>query len=187
MASDDAPRRPNIWPVNLGVQAVAASTPYVLVDLDDVTNFPHADANWLNLLALQLNTEKASDGAFDIWVGVITENDGTDGTAQWIHVFHIEAIGNPVDSTDRFVDCVDFTNGGATPDGIICKVTSGAMPYFAGNQVDADNVNWQNDTNRTSPVGATTKPGVGDIVVWVEEVSGTGTIDFSLTAWYEDH
>jgi len=33
--------------------------------------------------------------------------------------------------------------------------------------------------------GATGKPGDGDIVVWVEEVSGTGTIDFCLTAIYE--
>ena len=29
-----------------------------------------------------------------------------------------------------------------------------------------------------------TKPAVGDLAVWVEEVAGTGTIDFSLTALY---
>ena len=187
MSSDDAPRKPGVFAVNLGVQAVAASIAYVLIDLSDVADFPHNLANWINLLALELHTEKHSDGAFDIWVGVVTENDGTDGSVQWIHVWHIEAVGNPTDSTDRFADCVDLTHGGATPDGIICKVTSGAMPYFAGNQVQANNVNWQSDTNRVSPVGSTTKPGVGDVVVWVEEVSGTGTIDFSLTAWYEEH
>ena len=64
-------------------------------------------------------------------------------------------------------------------------MVDGAMPNFAGNQVQADNGNWQNDTNRVSPVGTTTKPGVGDVVVWVEEVSGTGTDDFSITAIYE--
>jgi len=187
MGSDDAQVKPGVFAVNLGLQAVAASTAYVLVDLSDVTNFPHSLANWLDLLALELNAEKASDGVFDIWIGVVLENDGTDGSVQWIHVWHLEANGNPTDSTDRFVDCVDFAHGGMTPDGIICKVVSSAMPFFAGNQVDADNVLWQNDVNLTSPVGATTKPGAGDVVVWVEEVSGTGTIDFSVSAWYKEH
>jgi hypothetical protein len=38
--------------------------------------------------------------------------------------------------------------------------------------------------NRVSPAGTTTKVGVGDVVVWCEEVSDGGTIDFSLTALY---
>ena len=59
-----------------------------------------------------------------------------------------------------------------------------AATYVEDN-FDADNANWQNDTNRTSPVGATTKPGAGDLVVWVEEVSGSGTIDFCVTVTYE--
>jgi len=186
MASTDAPRR-KTYTVNLGVEGVSASTPYVLIDLSDTDNFPHNDDSWINLLGLHLNSEKAGDGVYDIWVGVVTENDATDGTAQWVYVFHLEAVGNSTDSTDRFSMTMDFTLGGGNPDGINCKVSSGSMPYFAGNQSQADNSNWQNDTNRTSPVGTTTKVGVGDVVVWVEEVSGTGTIDFSLTAHYEAH
>ncbi len=155
--------------VNLGVEAVAASTPYVLVDLSDTTNFPHGGTQELHLLGLLLDAEKASDGVFDIWVGVVTENDGTDGSVQWVHVFHVESVLNPTDSTDRFVDAVDFTLSGINPDGINCAVVSGAMPFFAGNQAQADNGNWQNDENRVSPVGSTTKPGVGDLVVWVQQ------------------
>lgn len=186
MAATDSPRR-KTWAVNLGAEAVAGSTPYVLVDLSDTVNFPHNEDNWLNLLGLILSAEKAGDGVYDIWVGVVTENDATDGSADWLHVFHLESVQNPTDSTDRFHETVDFTLGGANPDGIICKVTSGALVHFAGNQGQADSANWQNDTNRASPVGTTTPPGVGDLVVWVEEVSGTGTLDFSLTALYEDH
>ena len=186
MAASDAPRR-KTWAVNLGLEAIAASTPYVLVDLSDTTNFPHSETNFLNLLSLILNAETHGDGIFDIWVGVISELDATNGTAEWVHVFHVENRDNATDDTGRLAQQVDFCLGGANPDGLKCSVVSGAMVYFVGNQSQAGHVNWQNDTNLTSPVGAATKPGVGDLVVWVEEVTNGGTIDFSLTALYEDH
>jgi hypothetical protein len=163
---------------------VAASTPYVLVDLSDVTNFPHGKTQEIHLLGLILDAEKASDGVFDLWVGVVIENDGTDGSVEWVHVFHMESVANPTDSTDRFYAEIDFTLGGSNPDGLNCAVVDGATPWFAGNQSQADNGSWQNDTNRVSPVGSTTKPGVGDLVVWAEEVTDGGTLDFSITAIY---
>lgn len=171
--------------VTLGVEALADSTPYVLVDLSDVTNFPHSDTIELHLLGLDIMAEKASDGVFDIWIGVVTENDATDGSVTWARVFHLESVHNPTDSTDRFHASEDYTRGGSVPEGINLNVTSGALTKFASNLAQANNVNWQNDTNRTSPVGATTKPGVGDLVMWVEEVSDTGTIDFCVTVTYE--
>lgn len=181
-----APRRP-AFAANLGLEAVAASTPYVLIDLSDATNYPHTPVNYVNLLALLLNAEKAGDGVYDLWVGAVTENDDTDGSVNWLHVFHLQHVANNTDSTDRFAQNVDFTLGGANADGLRCEISSGAQVGFVGNQVQANSANWKNDTNRVSPVGATTKPGVGDIVVWVEKVSGTGTLDFSLTAIYETH
>jgi len=174
-----------VYAVNLGAEAVAASTPYVLIDLSDTTNFPHGDTQELHLLGLVMNSEKASDGIFDVWVGVVTENDGTDGSATWCHVFHLEAVGNATDSTDRFAQTVDFTLAGRNPDGLNLAVVSGALTNFAGNQTQANSANWINSTNRASPVGSTTKPAAGDVVVWVEEVTNGGTLDFSLTAIYE--
>ena len=171
--------------VSLGAEAVAASTPYVLVDLSDITNFPHKNTNALHLMGLILHAEKASDGVFDIWVGVVTECDATDGSTEWVHVYHLEASGNATDSTDRFAQLIDFTLGGHDRDGVNLLVRGGATPHFASNQTQANNVSWQNDTNRVSPVGTTTKPGVGDLVVWVEEVTDTGTIDFVISAIYE--
>jgi hypothetical protein len=171
--------------VTLGKEAVAASTPYVLVDLDDVTNFPHNRVAELHLLGLILSVEKASDGVYDIWVGVVTENDATDGSVTWVHCFHLESVLNPTDSTDRFHAQVDFTLGGAVDEGVNLNVTSGALTKFASNLTQANHVNWQNDVNRDSPVGSTTKPGVGDLVMWVEEVGGAGTIDFCITPTYE--
>ena len=170
--------------VTLSAEAVAADTPYVLVDLSDTTNFPHGDTTELHLLGLVLQAEKASDGVYDVWVGVVTENDATDGSATWVHRFDLQHVGNATDSTDRFFAQIDYTLGEANPEGVNLNVTSGALTKFASNISQANNANWQNDENRASPVGSTTKVGVGDLVVWAEEVSGTGTLDFSLSAIY---
>ena len=180
-----APRRPSVV-ANLGLEAVAASTAYVLIDLSDATNFPHTPTNYIDLLALFLNAEKAGDGVYDLWVGVVTENDNTDGSVNWLHVFHLQHVVNSTDSTDRFAQSVDFTLGGANADGLRCQIVSGSQKGFVGNQTQADNANWDANTNRVGPAG-NAMPAVGDIVVWAEEVSGTGTLDFSLTAIYEAH
>lgn len=194
MASTDAPRRKTFM-AHLNADAVAADTAYVLVDLSDTTNFSHDVSNFLYLLGLLLHAEKASDGVYEIYVGCIVEVDASNGTAYWVHKFRLEASGNPTDSTDRFVQVIDFTLGGGNPDGVRLNVdtTAGSekLLYVTTDSTQAGNTNWQNDTGLASPAGAaagaTGKPGVGDIVVWVNEVSGTGTIDFSLTAIYEAH
>jgi hypothetical protein len=178
-----------VYTALMGAEAVAASTAYVLVDLSDTTNFPHNDTNVIHLLGLRLVAEKASDGVYDIWAGVITEVDATNGSADWFHVFHVEAVGNATDSTDRVYAVLDFTWGGSNPDGLSLKVNSDeSTPHFVTYATQDGNTNWQTDTGLASPAGSgggsTGKPGVGDLVFWVEEVSGSGTIDFALSADY---
>ena len=182
--------RKDTFTVNLGAEAVSASTGYMLVDLSDTTNYPHTKTNELHLLGLHLSAEKAGDGVYDIWVGTVWEVDATNGSALWADVFHLEHVANATDSTDRLCVSRDYTLGGAVPDGINCQVNSGGtgLTAFRGQQKLADSTVWQTDVGLASPVGAaagaTGKPGAGDLVVYVEEVSGTGTIDFSITATY---
>jgi len=176
------------YAATLGAEGVAADTAYVLVDLSDTTNYPHSGTAELHLLALLLNAETVDDGDYDIWVGVVTENDATDGSVSWVHCFHAQHVQNPTDSTGRLAAVMaDFTLGGSVPEGINLNVVSGALTKFVTNLTQADNANWQNDTGLASPVGAaggtTGKPGVGDLVVWVEEVTGN-TLDFCITAIY---
>ena len=192
MASTDAPRR-STYVVNLGAEATAASLAVVLVDLSDSTNFPHSslETNWINVLGVFGSVETASDGPYDIWLGVISESDATNGTAEWFDVIHCQSPQNATDNLGHFLFTRDYALGGSNPDGINCMVTAGATPYLATAQTQAGNTNWQNDTGLLSPVGAaagaTGKPGAGDIVAWIEETGGTGTCDWSLTLVYEAH
>jgi hypothetical protein len=178
-----------VFAVMLGAEAVSASTGYVLVDLSDTTNFRHDSTGEVHLLGLVLTAEKAGDGVYDLWVGVVTEVDATDGSVSWVQAFHMEAVGNSTDSTDRFAWQVDYTLGGRNPEGLNLCISSGALVYVVTNQTQANNVTWQTDTGLASPAGAgggtTGRPGAGDLVLWVEEISGTGTIDFHVVALYE--
>jgi len=190
MAASDAPRR-ETYTVNLGAEATAVDTAVVLVDLSDTTNFAHNDTNWINVLGAWGSVETKADGQYDIWIGVISEVDATNGTAEWFDVWHCECVDNPTDSTSHFDFQRDYTCGGANPDGICCKISSGSMIHITTGQNQAGNVNWQTDTGLLSPAGAaagaTGKPGAGDIVAWIEEAAGTGTCDWNITLVYEAH
>lgn len=172
-----------IYTVNLMLEDVAATTPYVLVDLSDTTNFSHHATDHLTLVGLRLVSEKVSDGAFTVKVGVVLENDDTDGSVQWIHSWFLETTANSTDSTDRFVDSESFVYPGVRPDGLPLRVVSGALENFVGNDTQDDSANWQNDQARTSPVG-TSNPGVGDLVMLITETADGGTISLSLTVDY---
>ena len=171
----------------LQAEAVAETTAYVLVDLSDTTNFRHASTNAILLKSIALHAEKASDGVYDIWIGVISEVDATNGTAIWLHCFHLEAVGNSIDSTDRFAQKIDFNDINLE----VNAATAGSekLKYVVSNITLAGNTAWQTDVGLASPVGAasgeTGKPGAGDLVMYVEEVSGTGTIDFLVAVEYD--
>ena len=176
---------PPVYTAVLQAEAVSASTGYVLVDLSDITNFPHDKIGAIEVLGMVITTEKASDGVFDLWFGVISEVDDENGSADWFQVIHLEASGNATDSTDRFAWQVDYTFGGANPKGVYCLVTSNeATPHLITNIEQNANATWQTDVNLSSPAGDTTKPGAGDIVMWAEEVTNGGTLDFCVTLFY---
>ena len=160
----------------------------MLVDLSDTTNWPHTDAGEVHLLGLKMNGETHTDGIFDLWVGVVTENDATDGSVSWLECFHSENQESATEDESRFDFQRDYTLGGYVPEGANLSVTSGALDNLVTNLTQADNSSWQNDTGLASPAGAaagaTGKPGVGDLVLWVEEVTNGGTLDLCVVAQY---
>ena len=62
-------------------------------------------------------------------------------------------------------------------------VAGGATPRLVSSNTDA-NARWQTDVALASPVG-TSAPGVGDLVMYVEEVTDGGTVDIGITVIYE--
>jgi len=157
------------------VSDLAASTMYQLIDLSDDTNFPHTATGAIVLKRLRFHEEKKTDGRFIVYVGVVTENDGTDGTADWLHAFIVEADGNPTDGTDRFAQELEFN--------LNLEVDTGVLVNYVTNLQLADNALLKNDVARTSPVGSA-NPAAGDLMVYVHETSDGGTINFTISADY---
>lgn len=179
-------RDDRVYTVCLSKEAIGASTWYILLDLSDTTNYDHESGlTSFNILSLNISTEKDSDGRYDIWVGPVLENDATNGTAQWIAAWHIEADGNPTDGTDRLVDHIDYTCHGVNSIGADCTVAGGATPYISG-AASGDQTALQNDAGDlvSAAGGSSLSAAAGDIVVWVEETSDSGNIDLFLTVQY---
>jgi len=170
------------------IEAVAASTGYVLVDLSDTTNYPHSGTNAIILKSLALEAEKKTGGGgFDIWVGVINEVDATNGSTNWIHVWHLETDVDATDNTRYISKKVYFSDLDLEVDAD--TAASEALRYIVSNIGHDGDTTWQNDTGLASPIGASGqtygKPGAGDLVVYVEETADSGTLDFCISAEYD--
>ena len=178
-----------IYVAHLGLEAIAATTRYVLVDLSDTTNYPHNLTTELHILGLEIDAEMHTTGSFDLWFGAIIEVDASNGTANWIHVLHAEEDTNPTDSAGVLQRSIDCTIGGRNPEGWNLQVVSGTLTRIVTNVQEAGDTGWQTDVGLASPVGAagaaTGKPGAGDFVLKLEEVADTGTLDVSITVLYE--
>jgi len=160
----------------LGIDDIAADTMYQLIDLSDAANYPHTSTNKIILKRVRLHAEKKTDGEFNLYVGVVIENDATDGTAKWLHCFRLENNGNPTDSSDRFAQPLEFN--------LDLEVSGGALVNYVTNLELANDALLKNDVARTSPVG-TANPGVGDLMFYVDETGGAGTVDFTVSADYD--
>jgi hypothetical protein len=160
---------------------ISVSQAFVVVDLSDSTNFPHTETSRIWLRKLILDAEVIEDGAFNLHVGAVKENDGTDGSVDWIHVFHMTTVENPTDSTSIHRQQIDFTAG--DPRGLCLAAASSALTYVVSNDSMDNSVYWRNTASLTSPAG-TGAPGVGDLVAYLEVPSGTGKLTFNLAALY---
>ena len=143
-----------VYTAVLQAEGVDASTAYVLVDLSDTTNFPHANTGHIEVLGMLVSAETHSDGQYDLWFGAISEVDATNGSADWFAVLHCQNRDNATDDSGHFDFVRDFTLGGANPRGVSCDVTSGELTlFYVTNITQNGNTNWQTDTGLASPAG----------------------------------
>lgn len=162
---------------------------YVLVDLSNTSEYPHKTASSLVLHGIELQTEKKTDSQFDIYIGCVVENDATDGSAEVIWKWSLEAVGNPTDSTDRCHDELDWTSYYPLWRGLPLSLntTADTLDKLTCNSTALDDkTDLQNDAgNLTDGYGNTdVSAGEGDIVVFVDETGGSGTISMSVAAIY---
>ena len=156
---------------------LTASSRAILIDLSDTTNFPHSNTGATVLH--QLNIMAALTGTGKLWayqIGVVVENDGTDGTVKCISGGWREAA--TVYVADRFV----YPGNGLD---LTVDTTNNKLVKVCTNLELADDANYKNDASLATPHGTNAAPAVGDLVLELTEVVDTGTLLFAVTAHYD--
>lgn len=166
----------DVFSVNILKIDLAADEGFVVIDLSDVTNFPHTLTGKIKLYQLSGFLEIESTGQYIIYFGAILEVDATDGSTTWIAAVPVAHGGA---ATDRIEFKFEW------PGGIDLEISGGALVNVVGNSGHSGDVTWQTDTSLDSPVGdASNAPGAGDLVMYVDETGGTGTITVFVKADY---
>jgi hypothetical protein len=166
----------DVFSVNILKIDLAADEGFVVIDLSDVANFPHTLTGKIRLYELSGFLEIESTGQYIVYFGVIFEVDATNGSTTWIAAVPAAHGG---EATDR----IEFKF--VWEGGIDLEVSGGALVNVVGNSGHSGDVTWQTDVSLDSPVGDTSNaPGAGDLVMYVDEIGGTGTVTVFVKADY---
>lgn len=163
---------------------IAADEEYVLVDLSDTTNFPHSNTTNLRLYGLDIAVEMDSDGTgtWVLYIGVVTEVDGTDGSVDWLFVFDLETFQQSTDEVTRLVAHPRW------PGGLDLTVSGGAMTKCITIEQSAADADFQTDVELDSPYGRAgvtgSAPGAGDLVARWDETANGATVSFTIGVAY---
>jgi hypothetical protein len=161
---------------------LAADEAFVLIDLSDTANFPHTETGKIRVYTIDVNIERgenAASGEYVVYIGTIIEVDATDGSTTWLLVLHEEVDDQATDGVSGRHFRYHW------PYGLDLEVSGGAMVNVISNVGDSGETRWQTDVALDSPAGAAASaPGAGDLVMWVDETGGTGSISICVTVEY---
>ena len=160
--------RPNIpFYTFLEIEALEASTWYSLVDLDDRTNFPHFNTNSAVLKQIRYSGVLSAATNWNVNFGVVIPIGDGGCLIDWIHSFH------RVRST-QFETEWDLPEHGLS----LLVNTTGDELWFAATKEYTVTAAITTTTALESPVTEsnviTTYAGIGDIIMYVEEVESGG-------------
>ena len=161
--------------------ALGADEAFVLVDLSDTTNFPHTEVGKVRLLRIEIDWEADTDGTGILYIGVITEVDATNGTAIWLDAIRLHTDLDGTDSTDYRHLVREYYGLDLEVD-----TANDVLYHVATNATQAGHVNWQTDVALDSPAGdATSAPGDGDLVAWLDWTAGNVYMTIKTLYWTE--
>lgn len=163
---------------HLDVTDVDASTWYVLVDLSDSTNFPHYGTNNIVLKQLCYTGVLSEAGHFDARFGVVSSVGITESDVEFFHTKHM-------------IEAVQFDEKWTLPEhGLNLYVSSDDTIYFVASREITTTGGITTTLALESPVTesdvVTTYAGIGDIVMYLEEVDvADNAIDISVGVAYD--
>ena len=159
--------------INITTPSLSASQDFILIDISDTTNYPHANTNWLHIAWINVGVDSDNSGDYVIEFGFLENVDGTDGDFYPIgSVQGTKTAGNSISGFWAML-----------PEGPKCKSDS-----LATSNVSLNDAAFNTATNLATTLspGATATPsGSRDLVMRVTRNAGS----FVVTAqvYYHSH
>lgn len=154
--------------------AVAATGYAALIDLSNITDFPHDDNGRIDISYMNIQIDRDNTATGSVKVGVVTRVDGTNGDVTYF-------ASQTFDKTsDTHLNLVDNLH----PSQIKTGVINGETTRIVSNDIETDTTGIQNDVALDSPIGAASVlPAVGDIVI-KHTFGGSGTYNYNVRLMY---
>jgi hypothetical protein len=156
------------------VGSIAGDTPYLLVDLSDTTNWPHTKTSRVIIKDVQWYGSISGANLWHSLLGVVTENDATDGSVVFVHNQVLTSLSGM------------FISDHVWPEhGVDLHIVDGIAENVASNIVHDDNVLWANTNAITATMGTTGTVGIGDLILYMDERTDGSTANFTLCIGYD--
>lgn len=152
----------------LETKDIVTPTWYLLVDLSDATNYPHVGTTSINLKQIQHSGVLSNATHWDIKFGVVITVGTTNSLIKWIH-------------TDHRVRTTQYHWNWDLPEhGLDLSIKNEEELRFVASVETTNTAFITTSTAISSPVEAagavTTTAGIGDLIMYVEEVGPSGHI-----------
>lgn len=145
----------------------------ILVDLSDNINYPHYKTNRIILKGLQYSGDLSVARRWHYSVGVITAVDATDINVEWI----TQGVRNRL---------AQFNERWWPPEhGLSLEVRNATLENVATNTVSAIDTITSSVYVSTCTCLSGTLPGVGDLILFMDEISDTATLNLFIDVGYD--
>ena len=150
---------------------IATDTAYLIVDLSDSTNYPHEETNAVQIIGWRFQGDMSGNHEWHAHLGVVVENDATDGTAEFFACKQLEQLTGIFETSIQWAAPLDTW------------VEDESLLFAATNMTNTGTT-WQNDVAISATVGTTSTIAAGDIVLFMDEIADGTTVDFSMCIEY---
>lgn len=151
--------------IHLDAVGLAATTPFILVDLSDTTNWPHSDTDHILIDYLILETDPSTTFQGNLALGFLTAVDGTDGDFNQILEINMDQ------KADSLVETINFGAFGLHLQ----------LDHWFG-PTTANDTTWNTGASILGPDGNTFPAGTGDLVCLVTRTAGN--LSYGITLGY---
>lgn len=155
--------------IHLDAENVAAETAFMLIDLSDITNFPHPNTGSISIEFFHITINTTKDYSGDVEIGFLSDVDAANGDFNVIHTFHFDKPG----TNERTIMSIMVHYVGSH---VECAKTHWLGPTVANSSL------FQTDTDLARPDGGNSKSGDGDFVMRITR--STGSIDVGIMVGY---